>query len=80
MISRDLIIEMSNAIIVVNKVTLKGIIDKAFLETMFFLRIIHSECLSLLYCAKAVAKAGIGLMNVGQQRIFKVILCHWETP
>ena len=27
-----------------------------------------------------VAKAGIGLMNIGQWGIFMVILCHQETP
>ena len=40
----------------------------------FFLRIIHSECPSLLDYAEVVAKAGIGLMNVGKQGIFMVLL------
>ena len=79
MISRDLIIEMSNAIIVVNKVTLKGIIDKAFLETRFFSKPNPFRMPLTSVLCKSCGK-GIGLMNVGQRRIFKVILCHWETP
>ena len=56
---------MSTVIISANKVT-KVIVDRAFLETMFFQRIIHSQHPSLLDYAEGVAKAGIGLMNVGQ--------------
>ena len=48
------------------KVTLKGSVVTAFLETMFFLRIIHSEHPSFLGYGEGVAKAGFGLMNVGQ--------------
>ena len=71
---------MSNVIILVNKVNLKGIGHRAFLKTMFFfLRIIHLECPSLLDCADDVAKADTGLMDVGQRGIFKVILCCQET-
>ena len=72
---------MSNVIIVANKVSLNRIVDRILLETMFFLRIsiIHSECPSLLDYAEGVAKAGIGLMNVGQQGTDKIALCHWET-
>ena len=49
---------MSSVIIVANKVTLKGIVNRVFLETIFFLRIIHY--------AEGVAKAGIRLMKVDQ--------------
>ena len=63
-----------------NKVTLKGIVDRAFLETIFFLGIIYSEHPSLLDYAEDVTKVGIGLMNVGQGGIFMVVLCHQETP
>ena len=54
-----------------NKVTLKGIVNRVFLEAIFFPGLIHLECPSLLDDAEAT-KAGIGLMNVGQQEIFKV--------
>ena len=57
---------MSNVIIVANKVTLKEIVNRAFLETMFFLKIIRSECTSILDYAEVMARAGIGLINVGQ--------------
>ena len=67
---------MSNVIIVASKITLKGTADRAVLETMFFLRIIHSEHPSLLDYVRGVAKAGIALMNVDHQGKFKVILCH----
>ena len=63
-----------------NKVNLNGTVDRVFLETMFFLRIIHSECPSLLDYAEGVAKAGIGLMNVDQQGTVKATVCCWVTP
>lgn len=63
---------MSNILIVVGKVTLKGMV---FLETMVFLSIIHSECLSLLGYAEGMAKTDIGIMNL-QQEIFKAILLY----
>ena len=71
---------MSNVTIVANKVTLKGIVDREFLETMFFLTIIHTEHSSLLDYEEGVAKADTGLKNEDQQGIFMVILCHQETP
>ena len=71
---------MSNVTIVANKVTLKGIVDRELLETMFFLTIIHTERSSLLDYEEGVAKVDIGLKNVDQQGIFMVILCHQETP
>lgn len=71
---------MSNVIIMANKVTLKGVVDRAFLETRFSLIIMYLEYPSFLDYTKGVAKAAIGLMNIGQQGIFKVILCHQETP
>ena len=52
---------MSNVTIVAHKVTLKGTVDKVFLETMFFLRIIHSECTSFPDYAEGIAKAVIGI-------------------
>ena len=55
---------MSNVIIVGNKVTLKGPVDRAFLETMFFLRIIYSGCLSLLDYLEGMVEVGIGLLNI----------------
>ena len=51
---------MSNVLIVANKVTLKGTVDRACLETMFFLRIIHPEHPFLLDYAESVVKAGSG--------------------
>ena len=54
---------MSNVIIVASKVTLKGTVDRIFLEAIFF-RIILSECRSLLEYEEGVAKPG-KLMNVG---------------
>ena len=66
---------MSNVIIVANKMTLKGIVDRAFLETIFFLRIVHSEFPPLLNYVESMTKVGIGLMNVGQQGIVMIILC-----
>ena len=66
---------MSNVTIVANKVTLKVIVDREFLGTIFFLTIIHTERSSLLDYEEGVAKADIGLKNVGQREIFKVILC-----
>ena len=56
---------MSDGIIVANRVTftLKEIIDREFLETIFFLSVIHAF---LLDYAKVVTKTGIGLLNVGQ--------------
>ena len=44
----------------------KGIVHRESLEILFSLGVTHSECPSLLDYAKGVAKAGIGLMNVGQ--------------
>ena len=64
---------MSSVSIVANKVTLKLIVNMTILETMVSLGIIHSECPSLLNYSEGVAKAGIRLMNVGQQGIFKEI-------
>ena len=61
--------------IVANKVTLKGTVDRAFLETKFFSKNSPFRTPSLLDYVKGVAKAGIGLMNVGQQGILLVILC-----
>ena len=49
---------MSSIIIDANKVTSKEIINRTFLETMFFLSIIQAECPSLLDYAEGVAKAG----------------------
>ena len=69
---------MSSVKIVANKVTLKGIINRAFLEAMFILSTIHTEYPSLLDYAEGVAKAGIGLMNT-EQETFKITLCHQET-
>ena len=57
---------MSNVIIVANKVILKEIVDREFLETVLFLRIIRSECPFLPNYVESMAKAGIGLMNVDQ--------------
>ena len=51
---------MSTVIIVANKATLKRIVDRAFLETMYLLSIIHSEHPSLLNYVKGVTKAGTG--------------------
>ena len=71
---------MSSVITVASKVTIKGTVDRAPLETMLFLRIVYSQHPSFLDYVEGVAKAGIGLVNVGQQGIFMVLLCHWETP
>ena len=57
-------IEMSSVIIETKKATLKGIVNKKFLETMFILNIIQRKCPTLLDYAEGVAKTGIGLMNV----------------
>lgn len=50
-----------------------------FLGTMFFLETVKTEEPSLLENAEGLPNASIGLMNVDQQRSFKVTLCHWET-
>ena len=47
---------MSCVSIVANKVTLKGIVNRVFLEAMFSLSIIQTEHPSVLYYAKGVAK------------------------
>ena len=52
-------IKMPTVIIVANKPTLKRVVDRAFLETMFLLSIIHSEHPSLLNYMEGVTKAGI---------------------
>ena len=52
-------IKMSNVIIMANKVTLNGIIDRVFLETIFVLRIFYSEHPSLPDYVEGVTKAGI---------------------
>ena len=65
--------EMPNVKIVARKVTLKRIFDRVLLETMYFLRITHSKILSLLNYAEGLAKAGIEIMNMGQQGICVVI-------
>ena len=57
------------------QVILKWIVNIAFLETMFFLSIIQSECLSFLDYAQGMAKFGIGLMNADKQETFNAILC-----
>lgn len=45
----------------------------------FFLRIIHSECLSLLDYVESFVNIGIVLVTVYHWRIFKVTFCHWEN-
>ena len=68
---------MSNVIIVENKVTLKGIVDKAFLKTIFFPKNNPFRThLSSGIIWKDMAKVGTGLMNTGQQGTVKAILCH----
>ena len=57
---------MSSVSIVAKKVTYKGIVNRAYLEIMFFLIIIQTVCPSLLGYADSVASAGIGLMNIDQ--------------
>lgn len=57
---------MSNVIVVANKVTLYGMVDRMVSEIMFFLRIIDSERPSLLDYVEGVSKPSIGLINVGQ--------------
>ena len=76
MISRDL---RKNQIVKYYNCDKQGV-DRAFLETMIFLRIIYSEDPSLLVYVEGVANAAVGLMNVGQRGIFRVTLCHWKTP
>ena len=49
---------MSSVSIVANKVTLKGIVNRVFLEKKF-LSIIQTECPSLMYYVESVAKAGM---------------------
>ena len=51
-----------------NKITLKGTVNKIFLETMLFLSIIHSECFSHKDYVEGMVKKKIGieLVNVGQ--------------
>ena len=73
-------IKMSSVSIVANKVTLKGTVNRVFLETMFFLSIIQTEHPSLLDYAESVTMVDIGKINVDQQGTFKVILCRWESP
>ena len=62
---------MSNVIIVANKVILKEIVDREFLETVIFLRIICSERPSLLNYVESMAKADIKLVG---SRIFSLLL------
>ena len=57
---------MSNVITVANNVTLKGIINRTFLEMMFFLRITNPQCSSFLDYSEGMEKACIELINVGQ--------------
>ena len=71
---------MSSLIIVTNMVTLKRIVIRVFLETMFVLSIIQIESFSLLDYAEGMTKAGTGLMNTDQKDIFKVTLCYQKTP
>lgn len=59
--------------IVASMATLKGIVNRALLETLF-LCIIQTESLSLL----DYAKAGIGPINRSQQGTVKVMLYHWK--
>ena len=66
---------MSSISIVANKITLKGIVSRVFLATMFFISIIHSKLPSILDYAKGVVKADTGLMEGNIKGwIFKVTL------
>ena len=59
-------IKMLSVTVVANKVTLKGTVDRTFLETMFFLSITHFRMPPLLDYAKGVTKAVLGVRNVAQ--------------
>lgn len=67
--------EMSGILTVADKVTLKGTVNRVFLETVLFLSIIQTYP-SLLDYAEGMGKVGLELMNLDQQETFKAILCH----
>lgn len=64
----------------VNNDILKEIVGKIFLQTNFFLEIIHTEGPSLLEYTDNVVKARIRLITTDQQGSGKATLCHQEMP
>lgn len=57
---------------------LKGIVDKAVLETIFFQEINQTEGLTLLWDEEDVSMDDILLMNRNQEISSKIILSCWE--
>lgn len=58
-------IEVSSVLVVANKVIQKGIVNRAFQETMFFyIKIFPTKHPSILDYKDVVAKVSIGLRNV----------------